>query len=167
MSQNIKTLFSEKYNPDEWKALLKVLFKNKVASFYKTALNRKESDKKAHELAHSILEFGDLKLDDNSRILFYEIKLINDKQINSRVGLRNIIHADVIPGDVDGIIATYYNEASNDWRLTFISKSLYWDEEYNQIKEETHPKRYTYVLGKGESIKTDKPAIILSESFTI
>lgn len=154
MSQNIKNLFAEKYNPEEWKALLKVLFKNKVASFYKTALDRKEKDKKAHEIANSILEFGDLKLDDNSRILFYEINLIDDKQVNSRVGLRNIIHSDVIPGDVDGIIATYYNKNANDWRLTFISKSLYWDEEYNQIKEETHPKRYTYVLGKGESIKT-------------
>jgi hypothetical protein len=154
MSQNIKNLFAEKYNPEEWKAILKVLFKNKVASFYRTALDRKEKDKKAHEIANSILEFGDLKLDDNSRILFYEINLIDDKQVNSRVGLRNIIHSDVIPGDVDGIIATYYNKKANDWRLTFISKSLYWDEEYNQIKEETHPKRYTYVLGKGESIKT-------------
>lgn len=154
MSQNIKNLFAEKYNSEEWKALLKVLFKNKAASFYKAALDRKEKDKKAHEIANSILEFGDLKLDDNSRILFYEINLIDDKQVNSRVGLRNIIHADVIPGDVDGIIATYYNKKANDWRLTFISKSLYWDEEYNQIKEETHPKRYTYVLGKGESIKT-------------
>ena len=154
MSQNINNLFADKYNSEEWKSLLKILFKNKVASFYKTSLNRKDNDKKAHELADSILEFGDLKLDDNSRILFYEIKLVDDKQINSRVGLRNIIHSDVIPGDVDGIIATYYNEKANDWRLTFISKSLYWDEEYNQIKEETHPKRYTYVLGKGESIKT-------------
>ncbi len=110
MSQNIYNLFANKYNSEEWKSLLKVLFKNKSASFYKTALNRKENDKKAHELADSILEFGDLKLEDNSRILFYEIKLIDDKQINSRVGLRNIIHSDVIPGDVDGIIATYYNE---------------------------------------------------------
>ena len=154
MSQNIYNLFANKYNSEEWKSLLKVLFKNKSTSFYKTALNRKENDKKAHEIANSILEFGDLKLDDNSRILFYEINLIDDKQVNSRVGLRNIIHSDVIPGDVDGIIATYYNKKANDWRLTFISKSLYWDEEYNQIKEETHPKRYTYVLGKGESIKT-------------
>src|SRR5690606_13718850 len=54
----------------------------------------------------------------------------------------------------DGIIATYYNSSSNDWRLTFISKSLYWDDEFNEIKEETNPKRYTYVLGKGESTKT-------------
>lgn len=154
MSHNIQNLFADKYKSEEWKSLLKIIFKNKVASFYKTPLNRKEKDKKAHELAASILELGDLKLDDNSRILFYEIRLVDDKQVSSRVGLRNIIHADVIPGDVDGIIATYFNEKANDWRLTFISKSLYWDEEYNQIKEETHPKRYTYVLGKGESIKT-------------
>lgn len=154
MSENLKALFGNKYNPEEWKSLLKVLFKNKSASFYQSSIDRRENDKKAHEITDSILEFGDLKLEDNSRILFYEVKLIDDKQVNNRVGLRNIIHADVIPGDVDGILATYYNKEANDWRLTFISKSLYWDEEYNQIKEETHPKRYTYVLGEGESIKT-------------
>ena len=154
MSENLKALFGNKYNPEEWKSLLKVLFKNKSTSFYQSPIDRRENDKKAHEITDSILEFGDLKLEDNSRILFYEVKLIDNKQVNSRVGLRNIIHADVIPGDVDGILATYYNKEANDWRLTFISKSLYWDEEYNQIKEETHPKRYTYVLGAGESIKT-------------
>jgi hypothetical protein len=154
MSENLKALFGNKYNPEEWKSLLKVLFKNKSASFYQSPIDRRENDKKAHEITDSIFEFGDLKLEDNSRILFYEVKLIDNKQVNSRVGLRNIIHADVIPGDVDGILATYYNKEANDWRLTFISKSLYWDEEYNQIKEETHPKRYTYVLGEGESIKT-------------
>lgn len=154
MSENLKALFGNKYNPEEWKSLLKILFKNKSASFYQSPIDRREKDKKAHEITDSILEFGDLKLEDNSRILFYEVKLIDNKQVNSRVGLRNIIHADVIPGDVDGILATYYNKKANDWRLTFISKSLYWDEEYNQVKVETHPKRYTYVLGEGESIKT-------------
>ncbi len=157
MKEQLTNIFKSKYQSIEesntWKDFLKSLFKNQESAFYTSPIQQVE-DKKAHEDVESILEFGDLKLADDSRILFYEVKLKDHKHITSRVGLRNIIHSNVIPGDVDGIIATYYNPTTNDWRLTFISKSLYWDDEFNEIKEETHPKRYTYVLGEGESIKT-------------
>jgi hypothetical protein len=155
--EQVKQIFKSKYQSiettNQWKGFLKTLFKNQDSAFYSSPIQQVE-DIKAHEDVESILEFGDLKLADDSRILFYEVKLKDHKHISSRVGLRNIIHRNVIPGDVDGIIATYFNPTANDWRLTFISKSLYWDDEFNEIKEETHPKRYTYVLGEGESIKT-------------
>lgn len=154
MSQNIKNLFAEKYNSEEWKALLKVLFKNKVADFYLTPQNRKRDDLKAHNITESILEFGNIELDDKSRILFYEVKLIETKQVSSKVSLRDIISSEITPGNEDGIIATFYNQKSKEWRLTFVSKSLYWDENYTQIKNETQPKRYTFLLGQGESIRT-------------
>lgn len=154
MSQNIKNLFAEKYNPEEWKALLKVLFKNKAADFYLTPQNRKRYDLNAHNITESILEFGNIELDDKSRILFYEVKLIESKQVSSKVSLRDIISSDITPGNEDGIIATFYNQKSKEWRLTFVSKSHYWDEDYNQIKVETQPKRYTFLLGQGESIRT-------------
>jgi len=158
MNQELKNIFKGPYDSinndsSDWKVLLNELFKDKAKDFYKTPIERKE-DKKIHDDVESILEFGDIILDDKSRIKFYEVELKDHKQITSRVGLRNIIHSEVIPGDTDGIIATYFNPKSQDWRLTFISKSLYWDDEFNEIKEETHPKRYTYVLGEGESVKT-------------
>jgi hypothetical protein len=157
MSNQLIKIFKNKYQPieqsNQWKDFLKSLFKNQDSAFYSSPIQQRE-EKKAHDDVESILEFGDLKLKDDSRILFYEVKLKDHKHITSRVGLRNIIHNNVIPGDVDGIIATYFNPTTNDWRLTFISKSLYWDDEFNEIKEETHPRRYTYVLGEGESIKT-------------
>ena len=157
MNNQLSHIFNSKYESiqknDEWKDFLKQLFRNQESSFYNTPIEKIEN-KKSHEKVKTILEFGDLTLSDDSRILFYEVELKKEQRITSRVALRNIIHADVIPGDVDGIIATYFNPDSNDWRLTFISKSLYWDDEFNEIKEETNPKRYTYVLGEGESTKT-------------
>lgn len=154
MSPNIKTLFSEKYNPENWKSLLKLLFKDKATSFYQIPQNRKRNDLKSHNIAESIFELGNIELDDNSRILFYEVQLIESKQVSSKVSLRDIISSEITPGNEDGIIATFYNQKSKEWRLTFVSKSLYWDQEYNQIKTETQPKRYTFLLGQGESIKT-------------
>jgi len=31
---------------------------------------------------------------------------------------------------------------------------LYWDADNNEVKTETHPKRYTYLLDKNETVKT-------------
>lgn len=151
--QNLAQLFKKKYNSTDWKNAISTIFPNR--DFYLTPQEKKQEGLKKHENIDSILEFGDITLNDNSRILFYEVQLTQGKQdVKSRVGLRNLIHADVIPGDVDGILATYYVPGAREWRLTFISKSLYWDEELNEIKSETHPKRYTYVLGETESTKT-------------
>lgn len=150
--QRLSQLFKSKYNPSDWKSALSSLFPNR--NFYLAPQEKKDVESAKHEDVDSILEFGDITLDDNSRILFYEVKLSEGSVAKNRVGLRNLIHTDVIPGDVDGILATYYVTNAREWRLTFISKSLYWDEELNQIKSETHPKRYTYVLGETESIKT-------------
>lgn len=152
-STSFAALFKEKYSSKDWKTLLSSIFKGR--SFYQIPVEKKDTSLNKHADVASIREFGDIKLADNSRILFYEIELKDGKSVTrNRVGLRNLIHSDVIPGDVDGILATYYNPNAKDWRLTFISKSLYWDEEMNEIKSETHPKRYTYVLGENESIKT-------------
>jgi hypothetical protein len=149
----ISDLFKNKYNSGDWKEFISHIFPNRA--FYLTPIERKDSSLAKHSSVESIKEIGDITLDDKSRILFYEIELTDGKTISrNRVELRNLIHTDVIPGDVDGIIATYFNSKSRDWRLTFISKSLYWDEEMNEIKSETHPKRYTFVLGETESIKT-------------
>jgi hypothetical protein len=151
--QNLAKLFKKKYNSSDWKNAISSIFPNR--DFYLTPLEKKQEGLKKHENIDSILEFGDITLNDKSRILFYEVKLTKGKQdVKSRVSLRNLIHTDVIPGDVDGILATYYVPGAREWRLTFISKSLYWDEELNEIKSETHPKRYTYVLGETESTKT-------------
>lgn len=152
-SISLTALFKEKYSSEDWKILLSSIFKGR--SFYQIPVEKKDTSLNKHADVASISEFGDIKLADNSRILFYEIELKDGKSVTrNRVGLRNLIHSDVIPGDVDGILATYFNPKAKDWRLTFISKSLYWDEEMNEIKSETHPKRYTYVLGENESIKT-------------
>jgi len=152
-STSLTALFKKKYSSEDWKILLSSIFKGR--SFYQIPIEKIDTSLNKHADVASICEFGDIKLADNSRILFYEIELKDGKSVTrNRVGLRNLIHSDVIPGDVDGILATYFNPKAKDWRLTFISKSLYWDEEMNEIKSETHPKRYTYVLGENESIKT-------------
>ncbi len=70
------------------------------------------------------------------------------------MGLRNLIDKDVIPGVLDGIVAVYYAADAPEWRMSFISKQAYWDDEGKLLKEETQPRRYTYVFGPDESCET-------------
>lgn len=151
--EKIESIFGESFQMKVWKDLMKSLFKN--FDEYRTPVNRLEKGLTFHEKAQAINEFGSVMLADNKIIKLYEIILKNDYDISkSRVGLRNMIFRDIVPGDMDGIIAVFRTEKSETWRLTFISKAIYWDDDFNEQKLQTSPRRYTYVLGKDESVKT-------------
>lgn len=153
MEENkLKNIFGKSFHFDNWKALLNTTFSN--TNFYLTPEDKKE-DKEAHNIAKSIIEFGSAKLADDKTLKFYEVELNEDKTVGkNRVGLRNLIHNEVIPGDVDAILVAFHTKNAKDWRLTFISKAMYWDDDFNENKLETSPRRYTYVLGEDESVKT-------------
>ncbi len=153
---NLNQIFQNPYSIEKWKQFLFELFPNNREEFI-TPNKRKEDDKKKHESAEQIWNWGELNLKDKSKILFYEVELKQGKKqiARNRVELRNLIHQDVIPGHADGILAVYYSKGSPEWRMSFISKSLRWDEDNNiMIKDETNPHRYTYVFGPHETIRT-------------
>ncbi|MCB0541226.1 MAG: hypothetical protein KDE33_27205, partial [Bacteroidetes bacterium] len=148
----LREIFEHKYDSAEWRQLLTQLFPKR--EFFSQPIEEKDSDLRKHDNVESIKRFGDFRLDDSSRLVFYEVELKEGRNVTSRVELRNLLHNEVIPGDVDAILAVYFNRNARDWRVSMISKSLYWDDEMNEIKQETHPKRYTYVLGETEKVTT-------------
>lgn len=154
-TDTLKNIFKAPYQSNIWKDFLKQVFREISNNFFENPIDRKDESLAKHKDVDHIWEFGDIELADQSRILFYEVVLKDSQQVTrNRVGLRNIIHSDLIPGYVDGIIVTYHNHIDEDWRFTFISKSHYWDEENNEVRKETHPKRYTYLMGENETVKT-------------
>jgi hypothetical protein len=153
----IKTIFQSRYSTESWKILLRSVFPGQA--FNLKTVERKLSDLKKHEDAKSIAELGifQVPFDGNlkARIAVYEVELNKGKSVTrNRVGLRNLLQHEVVPGDVDAVLASYYSEGSRDWRLTLISKSVSWDHENNKQEWETQPKRYTFVLGETETITT-------------
>lgn len=151
--ENIQKIFSSPFKMGEWKGVLKNLFTN--FDEYKTSINRLETNLKYHENAQEINEFGSVLLADNKIIKLYDVLLKGDYDVaKSRVGLRNMIFRDIVPGDMDGILAVFRSENGKAWRLTFISRAIYWDDDFNEQKLQTSPRRYTYVLGEDESVKT-------------
>lgn len=145
--------FNSEFDISSWKGVLTALFAN--VELYKTAIDTVDKNLQKHSIAKSIKDFGNARLADNRLIRFYEVELEKEHSVaNSRVGLRNLIHTEINPGDTDAILAVYHSVKENLWRLTFISKSIYWDDDFNEQRDETHPKRYTYVLGPEETTKT-------------
>ena len=148
-----REIFEKTYFPDSWKLILNELFPQR--DFYKVALEEKDLPEAKFNEVNNISRFGEFNLQDTARIVFYEVELKEGKNIaRNRVELRNLLHQEVIPGDVDAIIVVYFSKAISEWRVSLISKSRYWDTEMNEIKAETHPKRYTYVFGPNQTVET-------------
>jgi hypothetical protein len=149
----IADVFRSSYNYDNWKSLLIMLFPN--ANFYNTPIESVDKSLAKHSIVKSIIEFGSAKLVDSKLIRFYDVVLEDGESVNkNRVGLRNLIHTELNPGDTDALFAVYHVKNEPDWRLTFISKSIYWDKDFIEHVNITHPKRFTYVLGVNETVKT-------------
>lgn len=151
--EKLEHIFKSPYDSENWKDVLRNLFSGKEVIYSTSRQDIQESSK--HQIANSILEIGSLTLSDKKIIRFYDVELIQGKHVSkNRVELRNLLHNRIVPGDTDAILVCFHTVGDKDWRLTFISKSIYWDDDYIRQKEETHPKRYTYVLGEDESIRT-------------
>lgn len=149
----LEQILKSPYDSDNWKDVLRSLFSGKDVIYSTSRADVVESAK--HEIANSIIEIGSQILSDKKIIRFYDVELIQGKHVSkNRVELRNLLHDRIVPGDTDAILVCFHTPSDKDWRLTFISKSIYWDEDFTRQKEETHPKRYTYVLGEDESIRT-------------
>lgn len=144
------------YTRDNWKKIVNAIFPNR--EFFATEEPVEMTKQAQRDLTQKIIRFGNIKLDDGNSLALYEVELkTNSTHITrNRVGLRNLITSEVIPGIVDGALIVYHQPGHGDWRFSFYSKSKYWDDEGNEIKKETHPKRYTYVLGKGETCVTPR-----------
>jgi len=154
--ETLHNLLRQKYSRANWKQIVDAMFPGR--DFFATDEPVDYTKDAQYELTESIIRFGNIELDDGALLALYEVKLKNDNHsiriAKNRVGLRNLITAEVIPGIVDGALICYYQEGVPEWRFSFFSKSVFWDEEGKQVKKETHPKRYTYVLGPPETGET-------------
>jgi hypothetical protein len=150
--EEMKNLFKAEYAPASYKNLIKQLFPTGV--FFGTPVQR-EIPQAKRAIAHAITQTGACTLADTSKIAFFEVTLAPGKAVaHNRVGLRDLLKNELQPGDIDGVFASFFGPGAGDWRISFLSKSLSWDNESRQLKLETNPRRYTFVVGAGETVAT-------------
>lgn len=153
----IHTMFKHGYNQSSWKTFIGETFLN--AHLFSTPdpiidINNNVADK--------AFKLGYINLDENGverQIAIYEVVLAKGIVLErNRVGLRNLLRK--YWRDIDAAFIVYHNGDNSSklsqrkWRFTYVSELTGYDSEGKFKVIQTEPKRYTYVLGEGESTRT-------------
>ena len=81
------------------------------------------------------------------------IKLNNTTSTRARNLQRNFVATLLQKYNLDGALVSFYSDRENSWRFSFVKKELSFTDK--GVKEElTSAKRYSYLVGEGESVHT-------------
>lgn len=145
--KTLQSILSKPFELADWQNLLTEVFG--VKNFLqKPALIPLASNKKAE----SAFELGSFNTVDDRIIGLYLVKVKPEVWLErNKVSLRELLRY-VYKDVVDGALIVF--EQEDKWRLSFVSEIRTFDDEGNITIKVTEPKRYTYLLGKGEKTKT-------------
>lgn len=140
-------IFSNSFNHSEWIEVLKDVFGASQLLAQPNQIMLPSNDK-----AKAAYELGNFTTSDDRIIGLYKIELNEDVWLErNKVGLRELLR-NVYKYDVDGAIIVF--EQNKKWRLSFVSEIKVLNDEGEVIEQATEPKRYTYLLGDDEKVRT-------------
>ena len=107
-------------------------------------------------VARRILQLGVITLGDGKRLGVFEVELASTSThiARNRVGLRDLARRLIDEATIHGALAFYFHPEVGEYRFSFISRQSRIEADGTISATETHPKRFTYVLGEGESCTT-------------
>lgn len=140
--QELKQIFQNPYKRDEWIEVLKNTFlKVDLFTYPHGLFNEKGSVIQGSQIGH-------IQLSDNKNIAVFEVEVAGNINIlRNRKGLRDIAAKYIDQGITHGALVFFYSKKQNEYRFTFISKHAEIDQDGSYQIIQTHPKRYTYILG--------------------
>jgi adenine-specific DNA-methyltransferase len=149
--EQIYNLFKQRYNQTNWKQFLGQAFATSSLLATPETLTGIDSN-----VASQVQKLGYIALNENGierQIAVYEVTLAKGIILErNRVGLRNLLRK--YWKNIDAAFIVYHRPETPNWRFTYVSELTGYDADGEFIKIKTEPKRYTYVLGEGESIRT-------------
>jgi len=154
----IQNLLSKPYQSNQFKKqILAEIFRPRVREFEllsSDTIERQNLTSGEKEIAQSVNRYGSMITADDKRIDLYEIVLQENRIIErNKVAVGSLVKNKIIGNNAVFASFVYPEGCKEAWRFSFISKdSILEDGEIKQI--ETNPKRYTYILGPGESCRT-------------
>ena len=142
-------IFNQAYERTAWRDYLGTSFGTKL---YQEPSQVAVTSK----IAKQVWDLGYIQLNDDGveRIIqVFEVELSEGITLErNRVGLRNLLRSEW--KDIDGAFIVYHQAGKPKWRFSYVSELSGFDAEGNRQEIKTEPKRYTYVLGEGESTRT-------------
>jgi adenine-specific DNA-methyltransferase len=149
--EQIHNLFKQRYNQTNWKQFLGEAFAKSRLLTTPEILTGIDSN-----VASQVQKLGYITLNENGierQIAVFEVTLAQGIILErNRVGLRNLLRK--YWKDIDAAFIAYHRPESPKWRFTYVSELTGYDADGEFVKIKTEPKRYTYVLGEGESTRT-------------
>ncbi|WP_394993914.1 Eco57I restriction-modification methylase domain-containing protein [Emticicia sp.] len=149
--EQIHNLFKQRYNQSNWKQFLGEAFAKSRLLATPEILTGIDSN-----VASQVQKLGYITLNENGierQIAVYEVTLAQGIILErNRVGLRNLLRK--YWKDIDAAFIAYHRPETPNWRFTYVSELTGYDAAGEFVKIKTEPKRYTYVLGEGESNRT-------------
>lgn len=145
--QELKKIFEAEFSPGGWQNVMREVFQANTIHQQSISIQLP-----ANDIAEGAFEIGHTISSDDRTIGFYEVYLRPNVWIaKNRVGLRNLLRS-IYKYDVDGALVVFIQDKK--WRLSFVSEIKILTEEDEIAHRETHPKRFTYLLGEGERVRT-------------
>ncbi|MBX3252895.1 MAG: Eco57I restriction-modification methylase domain-containing protein [Chitinophagaceae bacterium] len=151
--RTLKSHLSQPYQRNQWMQLLPTIFGQQI-----------QIDSRAEKIAlsgskvKSIERFASISLAGDKNIAVLDIETNESIQIErNRVALRDMVYRLIDQDRYHGLLVFYYNnerKKSSTYRMSLVSKETLFDDSGNIVEKSTHPKRYTYILGAGETRTT-------------
>ena len=146
--ESLQQILSTAYNHTKWGRVLTEFFGVRDVHRIPVPVSLPKN-----EIADAAWEIGSFATTDDRIVGLYQVDLNRQPRIwQNRVGLRSLLR-DVYRHDVDAVLVVFVR--NDKWRLSLISEIRVRDPETGEIVEQkTEPKRYTYLLGEGETVRT-------------
>lgn len=147
-NKTLHKIFNQAFDDSSWIEVLKSVFGAKLGLL----AHPKPILLRSNDKANAAYELGSFTTTDDRIIGLYKIEVKPEVWLErNKVGLRELLR-NVYQYDVDGAIIVFVQQEK--WRLSFVSEIKVLNDEGEVIEQATEPKRYTYLLGEGEKVRT-------------
>src|ERR1043165_6194964 len=148
--EELRSLLHEEYSTENWKRITSFVFPNVQY------LQRPQDIPYNNERVSSFWQIGNVKLNDGKNLAMFEVKVAKNVNLSiNRVELRKLV-TPLIDQERNHGVLVIYEQGKEEYRFTFTAKSTeFSSEESGFVDKETDAKRFTYILGKNESCKTE------------
>lgn len=144
----LQNKLTQPFNSSRWKEVVDCVFPGSQYWAQERTVDSSE------EMVEHIADKGTIRLADGKNLALVELHL-KDGSVNlpkNRVKLRSLVAKMIDQERAHGVIAVF-EQGSGDYRLSFVAREAVFEDGEFKIRE-TPAKRFTYLLGPGESCRT-------------
>lgn len=158
----LHNIFSEAYNHENWLKVLQTIFGARQLYTQPKPILLPNNER-----AIGAFELGNFTTSDDRIIGLYRVDVKPDVWLErNKVSLRELLR-NVYKYDVDGAVVVFVQEEK--WRLSFVSEIKVLNDEGEIVEQATEPKRFTYLLGENEKVRTpsDRLSKLINKTLSI